>query len=1070
MTERLLNTPAPVDALYLDFLAALRDAGFAGDISPDYANRTVLSTDNSLYQVLPQAVVYPRDAEDVQRIARLSHEARFVGVTLAPRGGGTGTNGQSLNDGLLVDVSRHMNRILEIDAENRRVRVEAGVVKDQLNAALKPHGLFFAPELSTSNRATLGGMINTDASGQGSCEYGKTRDHVLALDSVLLDGTRLHSHTIDEAELESFCARDDRVGEIYRTARAIADERAEEINTIFPPLNRCLTGYDLAHLREADGRFNLNSLLCGAEGTLGFIVEAELNVLPIAPCSTLINLRYAGFMDALRDAKTLMAVAGNRPTSIETVDDTVLNLAMQDFVWDSVEEFFPASDTGTPPIGGINLIEFNADSEDELDAKVRAFSEHLASDTSVERLGFTEARGRAQISRVYGMRKRSVGLLGNVEGEARPLPFVEDTAVPPEHLADYIAEFRATLDARGLRYGMFGHVDAGVLHVRPALDMKDPAQQAMIREISDEVATLTHKYGGLLWGEHGKGVRSEYSPRFFGSLYEALQEVKAAFDPLNQLNPGKIASPRPADALIASDAVETDAKENITTPSVSGAGTFDPRLMRIDEVTMRGDLDRQIDERVWQEYESAVYCNGNGACYNYDPSDAMCPSWKATRQRIHSPKGRASLMREWLRLEGNAGRDVLAEAQAARTPGLKGTGLWLARLPARLGASLKARRAVKGRPDSDETGFDQQVYDAMAGCLACKSCAGQCPIKVNVPDFRSRFLEVYHHRYQRPLRDYLIGSLEFVLPWAERVTPFYNALLANRLVSRLMEGPIGMVDAPHLSRASLRRQLKSWGVAEASATQLGRLTEAQKARSVIIVQDAFTSHFEAQLVIDIIELLSRLDIRVFVAPYAPNGKPLQVQGFTGAFMHTARRQAERLKALANFGVPLVGIDPAMTLTYRQEYVKTLGPEAVPEVLLLQEWLISLRKLLPTGITKATLRKMDPGMKLLSHCTESTNAPGAAKAWQQVYAAFGFNLETIATGCCGMSGTYGHEARNLATSRTIYDLSWKSVVEDEANQNKLVASGYSCRSQSKRFSGSQLPHPLQTLLPLLRRVQ
>ncbi|KPM82043.1 FAD-binding and (Fe-S)-binding domain-containing protein [Cobetia sp. UCD-24C] len=1081
MTERLLDMPAPVDSLYLDFLAALRDAGFAGDISPDYANRTVLSTDNSLYQVLPQAVVYPRHAEDVQRIARLSHEPRFSGVTLAPRGGGTGTNGQSLNDGVLVDVSRHMNRILEIDVENRRVRVEAGVVKDQLNAALKPHGLFFAPELSTSNRATIGGMINTDASGQGSCEYGKTRDHVLALDSVLLDGTRLSSHAIDDAELETLCAREDRVGEVYRTARAIADERAEEIADIFPPLNRCLTGYDLAHLREADGRFNLNSLLCGAEGTLGFVVEAELNALPIAPCSTLINLRYASFMDALRDAKALMAVEGNRPTSIETVDDTVLNLAMQDFVWDSVEEFFPASAEGTPAIGGINLIEFNADSEEVLDAKVRAFSEHLASDTSVERLGFTEARGRAQIGRVYGMRKRSVGLLGNVDGEARPLPFVEDTAVPPEHLADYIAEFRAALDARGLRYGMFGHVDAGVLHVRPALDMKDPAQQAMIREISDEVAALTHKYGGLLWGEHGKGVRSEYSPRFFGSLYGALQDVKAAFDPHNQLNPGKIASPRLSVALVedagASDAGASEGASEGGSESAkrdhadSTVEAFDPRLMRIDDVTMRGDLDRQIDERVWQEYASAVYCNGNGACYNYDPNDAMCPSWKATRQRIHSPKGRASLMREWLRLEGNAGRDVIAEAQAARTPGLKGTGMWLARLPARISASLKARRAGTAQAEGQsDANFDQQVYDAMSGCLACKSCAGQCPIKVNVPDFRSRFLEVYHHRYQRPLRDYLIGSLEFVLPWAERVTPLYNGLLTNKLVSRLLEGPIGMVDAPRLSRASLRRQLKSWGVSEATPTQLGRLTESQKARSVILVQDAFTSHFEAQLVIDIIELLSRLDIHVFVAPFAPNGKPLQVQGFTGAFQRTARAQADRLKAIADFGVPLVGIDPAMTLTYRQEYVKTLGPDAVPDVLLLQEWLISLRKLLPVGVTKTVLGKMDPGMKLLSHCTESTNAPGSAKAWQQVYSAFGLKLETIATGCCGMSGTYGHEARNLETSRAIYDLSWKAVVEDDANQGKLVASGYSCRSQSKRFSGSQLPHPLQALLPLLRRAQ
>ena len=194
------------------------------------------------------------------------------------------------------------------------------------------------------------------------------------------------------------------------------------------------------------------------------------------------------------------------------------------------QKFFPA--TGSTPIRGINLIEFNDDDESALAERVRSFTEHLSQDATVERLGYTLAEGRAQIQKVYAMRKRSVGLLGNVQGEKRPIPFVEDTAVPPEHLADFIAEFRAALDARRLAYGMFGHVDAGVLHVRPAIDMKDPEQEKLIREISDEVAALTQKYGGLLWGEHGKGVRSEYSPKFFGELYPSLQRVKAAFDPL----------------------------------------------------------------------------------------------------------------------------------------------------------------------------------------------------------------------------------------------------------------------------------------------------------------------------------------------------------------------------------------------------------------------------------------------------------------------------------------------------------------------------------------------------------
>ncbi|WP_104202050.1 FAD-binding and (Fe-S)-binding domain-containing protein [Billgrantia saliphila] len=1058
---------------YLRFLEALEAAGFEGEIALDYASRTVLATDNSIYQRLPQAALFPRHAADLERIARLAAERAHRQVVLTPRGGGTGTNGQSLTDGLVVDVSRHMNRILDIDVANRRVRVQAGVVKDQLNAALRPHGLFFAPDLSTSNRATLGGMISTDASGQGSCKYGKTRDHVLELDTVLLGGEHLISHPIDDTELESQSRHRGVIGNAYRTAREIADTQRELIAAKFPRLNRCLTGYDLAHLRDTQGRLDLNSLLCGSEGSLGLLNEAVLNVLPIPRHSTLVNVRYAGFMDALRDAKALMASSAT-PTSIETVDDKVLLLAMEDFVWDSVAEFFPGDptvaddrgDTATAAsaaqavaIRGINLIEFNDDDPERLAKRVAAFCRHLESDDTVKRLGYTLAEGRAQIQRVYGMRKRAVGLLGNARGEKRPIPFVEDTAVPPEHLADFIAEFRAALDGRGLEYGMFGHVDAGVLHVRPAIDMKDPEQERLIREVSDEVAELTRRYGGLLWGEHGKGMRSEYAPRFFGELYPSLQRIKAAFDPHNQLNPGKIATP-----LSSSTPPETVGSP----PEVSGAASatatekpvkwVDPGLLTIDGVPTRGQLDRQIDERVWQAHAATVYCNGNGACYNYDPNDAMCPSWKATRDRIHSPKGRASLIREWLRLQGHVGIDLIEESKKKKAEGVWG---FLKSFPRR------ARNTYRRR---DEADFSHEVYDAMAGCLACKSCAGQCPVKVNVPESRSQFLEVYHGRYLRPVRDYLVGGMEFFLPALSRLAPLYNAALGNRLVDRLLAGPIGLVDSPRLSRAGLNKQLRAWGVAEATAVSLGLLTEAQKAKSVVLVQDAFTSHFEAELVMDVVELLARLDVRVFVAPYSPNGKALNVQGFLGAFERTAERQARRLRTLAEFGVPLVGIDPAMTLTYRQEYVKALGPDAVPEVLMLQEWLAAQgQRLVPPALAQALKGREDPGFRLLSHCTEKTTAPGSPKAWQQVFAAFGFELELVATGCCGMSGTYGHEARNLETSKTIYAQSWQPVVEGAEDTGRLLATGYSCRSQVKRLSDQSLPHPLQGILKALHRL-
>jgi len=1000
-----LTGTAPA-TLYPDFLDALRSAGFRGQMSTDYGTRTVLATDNSIYQRLPQAAVFPLDADDVARVATLMAEPRFQAVKLTPRGGGTGTNGQSLTDGIVVDLSRHMNGILEINVQERWVRVQAGVVKDQLNKALKPHGLFFAPELSTSNRATVGGMINTDASGQGSCTYGKTRDHVLELHSVLLGGQRLHTLPLNEAELAQACAQPGRAGEVYRVARTIEETQGELIERTFPKLNRCLTGYDLAHLRDEQGRFNLNSVLCGAEGSLGYVVEAKLNVLPIPTYQVVVNVRYSSFMDALRDANALLA---HKPLSIETVDSKVLLLAMKDIVWHAVAEYFP--EDPTRPTLGINLVEFAGDDPAEVNARVVAFVEHLQADTSIERLGHTLAEGAAAVNRVYTMRKRSVGLLGNVEGEVRPQPFVEDTAVPPEQLADYIADFRALLDSHGLAYGMFGHVDAGVLHVRPALDMKDPAHAALVKPISDAVAALTQRYGGLLWGEHGKGLRSEYVPAYFGELYPTLQALKGAFDPHNQLNPGKIC-----------------------TPPGSAEG-----LIKVNEAPMRGDYDRQIDERVWQSFGSAVHCNGNGACYNFDPDDAMCPSWKATRERQHSPKGRASLIREWLRLQGAANVDVLAAA--------RGKAAWVKGLPSRLRNNLARRR---GQQD-----FSHEVYDAMAGCLACKSCAGQCPIKVNVPEFRSRFLELYHGRYQRPLRDYLIGSLEFTLPYLAHAPGLYNAVMGSRLVGRLLEGQAGMVDSPLISRYNLQATLTRCKVQVASLPALRELTLAQRERSVVLVQDAFTRYFETPLLASFIELAHRLGFRVFLAPYSANGKPLHVQGFLGAFAKAAIRNATQLKALADCGVALVGLDPAMTLVYRQEYQKVPGLEDCPKVALPQEWLVDV---LPEQAAKG-----NGSFRLMAHCTEKTNVPASTRQWEQVFGRLGLSLSTEATGCCGMSGTYGHEARNQATSRTIFEQSWAGKLDKEG---EALATGYSCRSQVKRMADKQLRHPLEVVLQQL----
>lgn len=997
MIPSLTSPPKPLP-LYGAFLAELQARGFAGDLTTSAGDRTVLATDNSIYQVMPAAAAFPRDRDDVVRIAKLLCDPRFAGVTVAPRGGGTGTNGQSLGPGLVVDLSRHMNRILEIDPVRRTARVEAGVVKDQLNAALKPYGLFFAPELSTSNRATIGGMISTDACGQGSCLYGKTRDHVLELTTVLSDGTVWHSAPLSATDLERIAVREDLAGDIHRRVAALHREHAQEIAARFPKLNRSLTGYDLAHIRRDDGAFDLNSVLCGSEGTLGFLAEAVLNLMPIPTHETIVVQCYDSFDAALRDAQALMRFS---PASIETIDSKVLALAQNDPIWADVQAFFP--DDG--PVQGVNLIEFVGMSGDEVEAGLSLLVAELDREMgSTGRRGYALARGALNVRKVWDMRKKAVGLLGNMKGDSRPIAFVEDTAVPPEHLADYIAAFRAALDRRGLEYGMFGHVDAGVLHVRPAIDMKMDGAERLIREVTEEVVALTLQFGGLLWGEHGKGMRSEFSPRVFGTLYPLLQEVKAAFDPRNQFNPGKIAAP-------------------------SGVP-----LLRIDGPPTKGSHDRAIPPAIRAGFDEALHCNGNGACFSWDPDEAMCPSWKVTRERRHSPKGRAQLMREWLRRLAAEGVNPLDEARKQRAA------------PAWRGFARRLVSTLRCDPDD----FSHQVHEAMSGCLACKSCSGQCPIKVDVPTFRAKFLELYHGRYLRPVRHHVMANLEALLPAMARFPGTVNAVSRSGLLRA-----IGLVHTPDLPRLRLSEALKARAVATATPAVLSALSEAERVSSVVIVPDAFIRYYDPQVLLALVDFLKRVGMRPWLAPFHENGKPLHVHGFLGRFERVARRNADLLLALEDTGVELIGVDPSMTLTYRSEYRTALPGQRLPKVQLIQEWLMAHAHRLPK-------RTGGRAYRFIPHCTERSTAAAAVSAWMSAFALCGLDLTAEAAGCCGMAGTFGHEAEHRELSERIYSQSWAFQVRRQ-DESPLLADGFSCRTQALGVDGVRLMHPIEALL-------
>jgi len=988
--ETIPKSLAGAPAAHAAFVEALRDAGFQGEIADDAATRITFATDNSIYQVLPPVVLFPRDGADIHRIVEVSVREAFAGIALTARGGGTGTNGQSLATTIVVDTSRHMNRILDVDPASGRVTVEPGVVLAQLNQRLAADGLFFPPMISTATRATLGGMIGTDACGKGSRRYGRTHDYVESLEVSLASGEALTLQSLDANAIERGVAAGDPAAQLAHELRAAVAPYRDLVTQTFPDMPRSLTGYNLRDAFDDDGSVHLQRLFTGAEGTLGLIRQATLRVIPKPTARRLAVIGYTTFEAALADARALLTT---EPSAIETIDDRILALAQQDPGWHRVRHVIE----GAPQARVINLVEYEEASESEVATRINGLDAALeSSGRAVSDYRVDDATVAAEL---WAIRARSVGLLARQPGARKPIPFIEDTVVPPDQLPEYIAELRALLDGYGIEYGMFGHVDVGCLHVRPALDMTDAADAALIREITDKVVVLLKRHRGLLWGEHGKGFRGEYTRDFFGeTLYSLLTTVKRRFDPHNRMNPGKIVAP-----------------------------DGDPmRIDRIDAVPLRGEHDRQIDPAQRDRWSKAIDCNGNGVCFDWDARQAICPSYKITRDRIHSPKGRAGLVREWLR-QGAADANETAVA-ATCTP--------------------RRRRAAV------PTDFSHAVYDAMQGCLACKACATQCPVHVDIPDQRSRFLEVYHRRYRRPLRDRLAGALEHLAPVAAELAPLVNAWLASR-PGRALTHRLGFADLPAFYRDHGLRRARRAGVRVLDGTSAACLPGEVRQRVVFITPDAFTTYFDPSVLPALCRLLEALALTPVILSYKPSGKALHVHGFRRAFAKLAQAHAWRLEAIAASRRPIVGIDPSTALMYGDEYPRSVAGDIWSRPQLLSTWLATLS--LPQRRSALSQRQF----RLILHCTERTANPAAADEWREIFERVGLSLDVVETGCCGMAGIYGHQSEHLAHSRGLYDMAWRDAVEAVPAQN-LLATGYSCRSQIARQSDRRAAHPVEVL--------
>jgi FAD/FMN-containing dehydrogenase/Fe-S oxidoreductase len=603
------TVPAPhANARLVDAVALERElqAQVEGEVRFDAVSRALYSTDASVYQIAPLGVVVAKSREDLLRIVRIAGRFRCP-VTL--RGGGTAQAGQSIGAGLIVDTSKYYNRILELNVEERWARVEPGIVLDELNTALRPHGLRFAPDVSTASRATVGGMMANNSSGARSVMYGKTIDHVLEQDVVLADGSVAHFGPLNAAEWDSATRGDTLEAECYRTVDRLATECAEEVDRRFPKVLRRVGGYNLDEFVSVTRPRNMARMMVGSEGTLGVVLEAKLNLVPLPKHKAVLVVQFRELLEALAAAPLILR---HGPSAVEVMDRFILDHTSLSPNLQRLRESFIE---GEP--GAILCIEFYDDAKENLPPRLDALERELAASSFGYR--YFHALELPVQARVWHLREAALGLSMTMKEDSKSLSFVEDTAVAPEKLRDYIERFMAIVRKHETSAGVYAHASVGCLHVRPVVNMKTAAGIRKFEAIATDVSDLVLEFGGALSGEHGDGlVRSPFMEKMFGPvLYGAFRTIKRTFDPEGIFNPGKIVDSPP-----------------ITENLRFGAGYVSPKPRTYFDYSEYGGIGGAVE-----------MCSGLGACRK-TLEGTMCPSYMATKEEAHTTRGRANVLRQ----------------------------------------------------------------------------------------------------------------------------------------------------------------------------------------------------------------------------------------------------------------------------------------------------------------------------------------------------------------------------------------------------------------------------------------
>jgi FAD/FMN-containing dehydrogenase/Fe-S oxidoreductase len=972
----------------------------AGELYLDDVMRTLYATDASAYREMPLAVAIPKDESDIQKLIAFAHKNNS---SIIPRTAGTSLAGQVVGNGIIVDVSRTFTKILELNKEEHWVRVQPGVVRDELNFFLKQNGLFFGPETSTANRAMMGGMVGNNSCGSNSIVYGSTRNHLMEVKGFLSDGSFVEFKSLSpkgEFSFESKLKIEGLEGDIYRHIyKVLSDEdNQNEIRKEFPKMSieRRNTGYAIDELLETEvfttqgqnetiktpplsgvasgGSFNFCKLIAGSEGTLMFITEIKLHVNPLPPkIQGLVCVHVHTVDESLR--ANLIALK-YQPTAVELIDHYILECTKENKE-QSQNRFFVQGDPGA-----ILVVELSNDDIDE----VKSRATEMEAEMRAAGLGyhFPILFGE-DTKKIWTLRKAGLGLLSNLPGDEKAVAVIEDTAVDVNDLPNFIREFNEILTANNMSSVHYAHAGSGEIHLRPIINLKTAEGHRQFRLIAEEISTLVKKYKGSLSGEHGDGrLRGEFIRQQIGEKnYALIKDLKKVWDEQNIFNPNKIVDTPPMDKFLRYEA--------------------DHKVPAFETVF------RFNNQNILQHAEQ---CNGSGDCRKTELSGGtMCPSYMATRNEKDTTRARANILRE-----------VLTNSEKL------------------------------DRFDSKE------VKEVMDLCLLCKGCKSECPSNVDVAKLKMEFLQHYQEKNGIPMRSWLIGNYSKMSNIASYMPWMYNLILGNAPLRKIANRVIGFHPErtmPLLSNITLKKWYKK-----------SKKTVSQTTKKVYLFCDEFTNFNDVEIGKKAFDLLQKLGYEVIIPNHVDSGRAYLSKGLLKDAQKLANRNVALLKDVVTEETPLIGIEPSAILTFRDEYPDLVeanlaesAKNLAKNALMIDEFIA--REIDAKRITPESFTSEKRLIKLHGHCQQKAVA-SLTPTKKILSLPKNYEVHLIPSGCCGMAGSFGYEKEHYDLSIKIGELVLFPTIRKQPEEVIIAAPGTSCRHQIHDGTGRKALHPVEIL--------